>query len=551
MNPKLRFAMLLITAAFSLVLVLPTPSEAAHKWAECSTLTNGATISSQYCGVNLQYCRQLHDGRLYPAATPKNSQCYPGDTSVTTCHFFNPYYRDPTGSWTSVGCSCPSGYVQTSTGSYFNQLLGGYVQTGVKCTKLSEPTVYVTHSPASPTSGQTATFTANADAVKTTGYDQDVKLREIRIYVDNSAVKVCNLGSSNYVCTGSGKWRSCSYLTSYPGSGTCTFSSSYSTGTHTYFAGATDTLGTIGTSPTKSFIVTDTSSDVNNCGSVGNVCTAGYSCVSGVCTPPTPPDSDGDGVPNSSDSCPNQAGPASNNGCPLPPIDFTLSLDPTMGNANKGDTKDVNASLSLVSGSGSVAFSASNLPVGATASFTPTSCSPNCYSNVTIATTAATPVGWQLVTIKATSGSLVKTATYNLTILPGASSLASCGNLVCEYPETQSSCAADCKTTANIPSPVAPGDIVAVSVEFYDFRYLANQKVQIDLKINPENLAWTPANGCFFGGKIMGPAASGSVIQWPAGTVSTDGHFKITTTCAIPGTIAAGAHTLVATPTIF
>jgi hypothetical protein len=34
-------------------------------------------------------------------------------------------------------------------------------------------------------------------------------------------------------------------------------------------------------------------------------------------TAPPPPDSDGDGVPNASDNCPNQAGPASNGGCPV------------------------------------------------------------------------------------------------------------------------------------------------------------------------------------------------------------------------------------------
>lgn len=37
------------------------------------------------------------------------------------------------------------------------------------------------------------------------------------------------------------------------------------------------------------------------------------------------PDSDGDGVPNSQDNCPNQAGPASNNGCPLPELSFVLN----------------------------------------------------------------------------------------------------------------------------------------------------------------------------------------------------------------------------------
>jgi hypothetical protein len=35
--------------------------------------------------------------------------------------------------------------------------------------------------------------------------------------------------------------------------------------------------------------------------------------------PPPPVDTDGDGVPDSSDQCPNQAGPASNNGCPVTP----------------------------------------------------------------------------------------------------------------------------------------------------------------------------------------------------------------------------------------
>ena len=38
-------------------------------------------------------------------------------------------------------------------------------------------------------------------------------------------------------------------------------------------------------------------------------------------TPPPPADSDGDGVPDSSDQCPTQDGPASNHGCPVAPAD--------------------------------------------------------------------------------------------------------------------------------------------------------------------------------------------------------------------------------------
>ena len=49
-------------------------------------------------------------------------------------------------------------------------------------------------------------------------------------------------------------------------------------------------------------------------------------CIAGVtisCSPPVDPDADGDGVPDASDSCPNQPGPASNHGCPVsqPPPD--------------------------------------------------------------------------------------------------------------------------------------------------------------------------------------------------------------------------------------
>jgi PKD repeat protein len=40
--------------------------------------------------------------------------------------------------------------------------------------------------------------------------------------------------------------------------------------------------------------------------------------VTAASSPPPPPaDTDGDGVPDSQDQCPNQASPASNNGCPV------------------------------------------------------------------------------------------------------------------------------------------------------------------------------------------------------------------------------------------
>jgi hypothetical protein len=49
----------------------------------------------------------------------------------------------------------------------------------------------------------------------------------------------------------------------------------------------------------------------------------------------------------------------------------------------------------------------------------------------------------------------------------------------------------------------------------------------------------------------MGPSSGGGAIQWPSGTISENGHFKITALCTIPNSIISGSHTLFATPTIF
>lgn len=252
--------------------------------------------------------------------------------------------------------------------------------------------------------------------------------------------------------------------------------------------------------------------DPNNCGTVNNVCSSGL-CVSGTCS------------------------------------DFSLSIDPTAGSANKGDSKSINATVTQITGSPTVTFSATGLPTGASASFSPTSCAPNCYSNATITTSASTPTGSHSVSVRATTGSLVKTSTYTLTVLQDAP-IATCGNSVCESPETQTTCSSDCVTNTTIPSPVSPSDTVTIGVEFYDFRYAAGGKVKIDLSIDGTT-AWNPTNGCFFGGQKLAATAGNGAIAWPVGTVSESGHFKIVTTCTLPSTISAGAHTLIATPTIY
>jgi hypothetical protein len=80
------------------------------------------------------------------------------------------------------------------------------------------------------------------------------------------------------------------------------------------------------------------------------------------------PDSDGDGVPDSEDQCPNEAGPASNNGCPLPPPDTVapVTTATAIPASNAAGWNDSNVTVKLIAtdedGSGvkNVAYSMKN-----------------------------------------------------------------------------------------------------------------------------------------------------------------------------------------------
>lgn len=274
--------------------------------------------------------------------------------------------------------------------------------------------------------------------------------------------------------------------------------------------------------------------------------------------PTSPPVPRGQGCNAGAGSCPNTctyvACPANKvdandnaaDGCETDMISYTLTLDPSSGYANKGDVKASVATVVLNTGAGSASFGSSGAPAGTTVSFSPASCALPCSSNVTVTTTAATPPGAYPITVTASSGSYSRQSTYSLNVLAD-----SCDNNgICASPETQSSCASDCFTTASMTSPVTPGQIATIEVEFWDFRYRTGDKVKIDLLIDGST-TWNAANGCYLGSVKIGPTASGGATKWPTGTVSEDGHFKTTALCTVPSSIASGAHTLFATPTIF
>ena len=103
---------------------------------------------------------------------------------------------------------------------------------------------------------------------------------------------------------------------------------------------------------------------------------------------------------------------------------FTVTQPFNFSLTNSGD-KSVNAgspvtnsiSTTLTSGSAqSVAFSASGLPTGATASFSSTSCSPSCSSTLTLNTAPSTSAGSSTITVTASGGGITKTTTFSLNV---------------------------------------------------------------------------------------------------------------------------------------
>jgi hypothetical protein len=97
--------------------------------------------------------------------------------------------------------------------------------------------------------------------------------------------------------------------------------------------------------------------------------------------------------------------------------DFSLSLSPTSGTVTAGGSTTATVSTSVVSGSAeSVSLSASGLPSGATASFSPSSVTAGGSSTLTVATSSSTPAGTYPITITGTAASATHSASYSLTV---------------------------------------------------------------------------------------------------------------------------------------
>jgi hypothetical protein len=97
--------------------------------------------------------------------------------------------------------------------------------------------------------------------------------------------------------------------------------------------------------------------------------------------------------------------------------DFSIAASPASGTVTAGGSTTSTISTAVTSGSAqTVTLSASGLPTGATASFSPASVTAGGSSTLTLATASSTPAGTYGITVTGTGTSATHSTTYTLTV---------------------------------------------------------------------------------------------------------------------------------------
>src|SRR5437867_5587575 len=103
-------------------------------------------------------------------------------------------------------------------------------------------------------------------------------------------------------------------------------------------------------------------------------------------------------------------------------VDFSVSNGGS-NTVTQGASVANSISAALVSGTAqAVSFSASGLPSGVTAAFSPTPCTPTCSTTLTLKTSSTTPTGTSTITVKGIAGAVTKTTSFSLTVNPVSTS---------------------------------------------------------------------------------------------------------------------------------
>ncbi|MBV1854238.1 M14 family metallopeptidase [Catellatospora tritici] len=97
--------------------------------------------------------------------------------------------------------------------------------------------------------------------------------------------------------------------------------------------------------------------------------------------------------------------------------DFSVSLSPASGAVNPGSAVTSTVATAVTNGAAqTVNLTASGLPSGATASFSPSSVTSGQSATLTVSTSASTPAGTYPITVTGTGTGATRTATYTLTV---------------------------------------------------------------------------------------------------------------------------------------
>ena len=101
--------------------------------------------------------------------------------------------------------------------------------------------------------------------------------------------------------------------------------------------------------------------------------------------------------------------------------DFTVAATPSSQSVVQGSSTSYTVTVGAVNGfTGAVSFSASGLPTGAGASFSPSSVTGSGPSTMTVTTVSTTPTGTYNITITGTSGTTTHSTSVSLTVNAGA-----------------------------------------------------------------------------------------------------------------------------------
>jgi hypothetical protein len=100
--------------------------------------------------------------------------------------------------------------------------------------------------------------------------------------------------------------------------------------------------------------------------------------------------------------------------------DFTVSATPANQTVSAGQAATYTATVTPLSGfNGSVDFTVTGVPAGATAAFTPSSVAGGASTTLQISTSAATPAGSYPLVVRGTSGAVTRTANITLAVVTG------------------------------------------------------------------------------------------------------------------------------------